>query len=430
MWQRRISLPASEGAYDQDASTRARFRSPEAAQPMLNMQRAVGNQAVLRMIADRRVESQAVSEAIRSPGEPLEEFTRVSMEEQFGRDFTKVRVHTDLQAASSAEAVNAKAYSVGSEIVFSAGKFDPGTFEGRKLLAHELAHVAQNDGEADHQSESLRVSAPSDPAEVEAYGLSERVATGEPVRHSVSSEGVLARERDKAESTTKETAEPLKGPDAKPEETKPAAEPPDMTARLDKIAKTYEEMIASSRKKGYNVAADNLQRFLDGTGGTRKLDVPWLRSFGAVTEAEQVNQNRFENSLSKQAKTVGHGDKKGFEDHWDRTLTASQATELYYASGTSTIRSAGKFDLEGLENLVHIGGWAAHHWFDPYDWHEGLSAFIPGFGNVSDEDALLLQKYRGAKPFMMEADWRQSLSGTYTRNKYWFDSSDYTWSGS
>jgi hypothetical protein len=58
-----------------------------------------------------------------------------------------------------------------------------------------------------------------------------------------------------------------------------------------------------------------------------------------------------------------------------------------------------------------------------------LGAYVPGFGNISDEDALMLQKYRGAKPFMMEADWTQGLSGTYTKHSYWFDSSEYTWSG-
>jgi hypothetical protein len=126
---------------------------------------------------------------------------------------------------------------------------------------------------------------------------------------------------------------------------------------------------------------------------------------------------------------MGHADYKTLQDHWDRLFTATQLTELYYASGTSTIRSTGRFDLEGLENTVNIGGSVNHHWYDPYDWHAGLGAYVPGFGNVSDEDALLLQKYRGAKPFMMEADWTQQLAGVYKHRRYWFDSSDYTWSG-
>jgi hypothetical protein len=258
------------------------------------------------------------------------------------------------------------------------------------------------------------------------------VAAGDTARYSVVEDGVLARDRDKTETkpgVENPETKALVGPEAKPAATKPEHEPVDITTRLDKIAQTYRDMIAAARKKGYNVAADNLQRFLDGTGGTKELDVSWLRSFTATTDAERVNEERFEGPLSKVAKTVDHAQHKSFEDHWDRMFTASQATELYYASGTSTIRSKGKFELEGLENIVRIGGSVNHHWFDPYDWHEGLSAYIPGFGNVSDEDALLLQKYRGAKPFMMEADWRQWLSGTYTHRSAWFDSSNYAWSG-
>jgi hypothetical protein len=385
------------------------------------------------MVGDRGSASQAVDETLHSPGEPLDESVRSPLETSFGQDFSGVRIHTDAHAAASAEAVSARAYTVGDQIAFAAGAYDPYSFEGRKLIAHELTHVAQHSGgESAGATESLRVSKPSEPAETEAHSVSDRVAAGETAHQSVRVDGVLARDRDKSGAKPEikvPDAKPLEGPEAKPEETKPVAEPADMTARLDKIAQTYRDMIAAARKKGYNVAADNLQRFLDGTGGTKELDVPWLRGFSAATDAERVNQERFEGPLTKVAKTVDHAQHKNFQDHWDRMFTASQATELYYASGTSTIRSEGKFDLEGLENIVRIGGSVNHHWFDPYDWHEGLGAYIPGFGNVSDEDALLLQKYRGAKPFMMEADWRQWISGTYTYRSAWFDSSEYTWSG-
>jgi peptidoglycan/xylan/chitin deacetylase (PgdA/CDA1 family) len=60
-----------------------------------------------------------------------------------GLDFRQVRVHTDREAAESAKAVNAHAYTVGRNIVFSQGSYSPDTTEGRKLLAHELTHVVQ-----------------------------------------------------------------------------------------------------------------------------------------------------------------------------------------------------------------------------------------------------------------------------------------------
>jgi hypothetical protein len=65
------------------------------------------------------------------------------MESRFGHDFSAVRVHTDEKAAVSARAVNALAYSVGNDLVFEREQYAPNTLAGRKLLAHELTHVAQ-----------------------------------------------------------------------------------------------------------------------------------------------------------------------------------------------------------------------------------------------------------------------------------------------
>jgi hypothetical protein len=84
-----------------------------------------------------------VQSVIRTPGHPLDVGTRASMEPRFGADFGSVRVHTDAQAAESAQAINARAYTVGRDVVFGAGQYAPGTGAGRRLLAHELAHVVQ-----------------------------------------------------------------------------------------------------------------------------------------------------------------------------------------------------------------------------------------------------------------------------------------------
>jgi hypothetical protein len=78
-------------------------------------------------------------------GHPLEPRTRADMESRFGHDFGHVRVVTDSQAAESARGVSAQAYTRGSQIVFGAGRYAPRSPQGRELLAHELAHVVQND---------------------------------------------------------------------------------------------------------------------------------------------------------------------------------------------------------------------------------------------------------------------------------------------
>lgn len=85
---------------------------------------------------------------LRAPGQPLDAATRAYFEPRFGHDFSRVRVHTDETAAQSARAVHALAFTVGHNLVFDAGQFAPQTSSGRRLLAHELAHVIQQAGTA------------------------------------------------------------------------------------------------------------------------------------------------------------------------------------------------------------------------------------------------------------------------------------------
>jgi len=84
-----------------------------------------------------------VHHVLRSPGQALEPSVRSFFESRFGRDFGSVRVHADAPSAESARSVDALAYTVGNHLVFSRGSYDPSAPEGRKLLAHELAHVVQ-----------------------------------------------------------------------------------------------------------------------------------------------------------------------------------------------------------------------------------------------------------------------------------------------
>jgi hypothetical protein len=90
--------------------------------------------------------SYGVRETLDSPGQPLHESVRPFMESRFGLDFSAVRVHTDSRAATSAKALNARAYTAGSHLVFADGQYNPGSESGRTLLAHELTHVVQQGG--------------------------------------------------------------------------------------------------------------------------------------------------------------------------------------------------------------------------------------------------------------------------------------------
>src|SRR5260370_216726 len=82
-------------------------------------------------------------------GQPLDTTTRAFMEPRFGHDFSRVRIHTDAQAAESARTVNALAYTVGRDVVFGARQYAPQNSKGRRLLAHELTHVVQQNTNTD-----------------------------------------------------------------------------------------------------------------------------------------------------------------------------------------------------------------------------------------------------------------------------------------
>lgn len=82
-------------------------------------------------------------EVLRSPGQPLEPDVRSFMNARFGHDFSKIRVHTGEPAALYAQVVSARAFTVGNDIVFGHGQYQPGTRAGKRLIAHELAHSLQ-----------------------------------------------------------------------------------------------------------------------------------------------------------------------------------------------------------------------------------------------------------------------------------------------
>ena len=84
-----------------------------------------------------------VADVLHGSGQPLDGSTRSTMEDRLGFDFSRVRIHTDAQAAESARAVRARAYTVGSDVVFGPGQYAPRSLEGQRLIAHELTHVRQ-----------------------------------------------------------------------------------------------------------------------------------------------------------------------------------------------------------------------------------------------------------------------------------------------
>ena len=84
-------------------------------------------------------------QSFKGGGHPLPKTERMFFEPRFGVDFSNVRIHNDMKAANLAQSINAHAFTFRNNVVFGAGKYLPNLLSGKKLLAHELTHVVQQD---------------------------------------------------------------------------------------------------------------------------------------------------------------------------------------------------------------------------------------------------------------------------------------------
>ena len=149
---------------------------------LLGLQRAAGNgSASALMTGHDQEEESPVHDVVRSSGEPLPTDVRTDMEGRLGSDFGDVRIHTDGAAESSAQAVGAHAYTVGSHIAFQRSAYDPSSDQGRTTLAHELTHVVQQRSgpvEGTEAPGGIRVSDPADRFEREAAATASQAVAG------------------------------------------------------------------------------------------------------------------------------------------------------------------------------------------------------------------------------------------------------------
>ena len=146
---------------------------------LLKLQRLAGNAAVQQLRED---DPHGIHQVTAGGGSPLDRPTLAQMEPALGADLSDVRVHTGGDADRSARSLGAHAYTVGSDVVFAEGRYDPGSQGGLRTLAHELTHVVQQrsgpvDGEM--TDSGVRVSDPSDRFEQAAEAMADRVVSGQ-----------------------------------------------------------------------------------------------------------------------------------------------------------------------------------------------------------------------------------------------------------
>lgn len=155
--QRKMAIGQDGSPFEQEADTAAQAivdgRSARTAQFL--------SSHAPRGLAVPSHQAALIQQTTSAHGVPLDTKTRAFMETGFQRDFSGVRIHADANAAKSTRSLHAHAYTLGSHIVFGSGQFQPTTTAGRRLLAHELAHVAQQ--AANQPTQILREVDPQDP---------------------------------------------------------------------------------------------------------------------------------------------------------------------------------------------------------------------------------------------------------------------------
>lgn len=181
--------------HELDRLTPVTRRAPEPQRPVepapllptpsavISLQRMAGNESVSALLSDEREEHSPVRDVVGSGGgSPMESGTRSFMEERMGADFSDVRIHTGAKADESARSISAQAYTVGSDVVFRSGAYQPDSDSGRHVLAHELAHVVQQKAgpvEGTPAPGGISISSPSDQFEQAAERSAASVMSSE-----------------------------------------------------------------------------------------------------------------------------------------------------------------------------------------------------------------------------------------------------------
>ena len=202
-----IGDASSSGVHASMLNRATNGRPSRAGQSLLRLQRQYGNRYVQRVLALARkgageteaaLDVEQVIQRARGSGQVLDSKVRTQMESAFGADFGDVRVHTDTQADTLNRELNARAFTTGQDIFFRNGAHSPGTSRGRELLAHELTHVVQQNG--DKVQRKLTLGQPGDKYEQEADQVARAVMQQEQqVVQRDSDEGLVRRQIEEEE---------------------------------------------------------------------------------------------------------------------------------------------------------------------------------------------------------------------------------------
>lgn len=191
-----------------------------------------------------------------------------------------------------------------------------------------------------------------------------------------------------------------------------------LTDRSDTL---FHSFVREFQKAGLENAARYLEHYLAGSGKPIILNRDELRSFEPMRNAEATNSKRFEKAFLDFDRKHGQGWKLvelkdgetiNVSDNWDVAyghpsflfhLARPSTRDFAFSMGRTALGSGGDFEVTRHGNTIYITGTVAHNWNDRFDFNEG---------QPHAQEAFLLEKYRGAKPFDRRAQWKTRVTGT------------------
>src|SRR2546430_6786988 len=362
-----------------------------------------------------------VHDVLNSSGQPLDADTRSFMEPRFGHDFSQVRVHTDERAAESARTVNALAYTVGRDVVFGTGQYAPGTSEGRRLLAHELAHVVQQGSRPIELDTKHTINIPGDTYEREADQFANLINSYATlflnprqtvISHPQSSSQQIPTLQRKAECSLKHIEDECNNASAScmtvQEQCKKLyPKPTDIDAAIKKGREQSKALAATAPN-----AAANMLHFLDNTGTEKVMPTDVFENNPKPKELLLKRREKFLEGakrrlesgslpldvLSEQMVWMGTAQSFSYLHKTDLGVAVGGYTLCSKVRVKAKRMAANKFEISFVEWTVQA--------FDCYNWDPGKGIGVPG---ASDTEMCCIENAGKGKHFRIHTDeWKNS----------------------
>lgn len=207
---------------------------------------------------------------------------------------------------------------------------------------------------------------------------------------------------------------------------------PCATEEMLKIKKQYQDIVNRGKFVGASWAAKMLQHWMNGSGKDMIIKMEVLRNFSLIKNKEDEIREAIIKGIGKRKRDIVNKLKDGEEKIYfifaNRKITWLPWSELFYASGTSTLTGRIILKAKRVGDTVNIEGTLELHWWDPYDWHIGLDAYIPTIGTIKDSDADKYENAGCAKKFDMFSFWNQTFTYKYVTDAFmYFDDEDIVW---